>query len=85
MINDPPLNINGGSNNTIFPQPLRNRYRTTTSVRIYSTPKIANDVPFELKKVFPNQDFYIPDSQPGIYVLFFPHNKSVYVGRQAKA
>ena len=41
---------------------------------------LANNVPNDLKKIFPNQTFMEPENKPGIYVCYFPHNDTVYVG-----
>lgn len=44
---------------------------------------LAPDVPIELKQMLPDVTFILTKQLPGVYVIFFPHNGTVYVGHSA--
>lgn len=69
--NDPPFETNSQNNYSIFPQKIRKPYKPIKKTIVPWSPKIVKNVPQDLKKIFPNQTFLEPQSQPGIYVLFF--------------
>lgn len=82
--NEPPFETNSQNNYSIFPKKIRKPYKPIKKTIVPWSPKIVKDVPQDLKKNFPNQTFLKPQSQPGIYVLFFPSSKSVYIGESQK-
>lgn len=70
--------------NSILPRRIRAPYQPRKQTNIAWSPIIAKNVPYDLKNLFPSETFFEPKSQPGIYVLFFPSSKSVYIGESKK-
>jgi len=69
---------------SVFPRRVRKRYSLNKTTQKPWSPTVAKNVPQNLKTILPNQTFFEPSSQPGIYIIYFPKNNSVYIGQSKK-